>query len=93
LEVLAFAKEQGIADYLPPVLAMTRQLFPDREVGVFLDNDPDIPDDWHIVFAVDVTEWSVERIVDAQCRWAQEIFDHCPSTHVHLFRYALRARA
>ena len=44
-EVLALADEQGLAPYLEPVVAMTRQIFPGRPISVEATADYEIPDE------------------------------------------------
>ena len=89
-DVLAFAEQQGVADYLPAVLAMTRRIFPTWPIKVLLEGDPEIADDWHIVLEVQVPEdVDVDRAVDAHGQWSGEIFEHCPSTHVCVFRLGM----
>ena len=90
-EVSRFAKEKHVEQYLPKVLEMTRRIFPSaRGLAIFVDEDPEIADDRHIVFEVEATGLNVEQAVDAEWRWCGEIFDVCPSTHVCVFRLALR---
>ena len=84
-DVIAFAEEKGVSDYLPAVLEMTRQVFANRPVVPLLEDDPEIPDWRAIVMQVDVAGMNVERIVAAQQQWSAAIFQHCPATHVHLF--------
>ena len=86
-DVIAFAAEKGVSDYLPAVLEMTRQVFPNCPVVPLVEDDPEIPDWRAIVMQVDVTGMNVEQLVAAQQRWSAALFQHCPATHVHLFAY------
>lgn len=89
-DVLAFAKEQGVAAYLPAVLAMTRRIFPTWPIKVFLEDDPEIADDWHIILEVQVPEDATpEFLAEKHWQWSGEIFQHCPSTHVCIFRLGM----
>lgn len=89
--VLRFAKEQHVEEYVPKVLEMTRRIFPAaRRLAVLVDDDPEIPNDRHIVFEVEVSGLNVEQAVEAEWRWSGDIFDVCPSTHVCVFRLSLR---
>ena len=85
-----FAAEQGVAAYLPQVLAMTRQLFPDaRRLAIDVEDDPEIPQDRHLVIEVDVAGLSVDQYVAARFQWGQELFQLCPAPLVCVFRCAL----
>jgi hypothetical protein len=85
-DVLAFAAEQGVTEYLPAVSAMTRRIFPIAPMKVFLEEDPEIANDRHIVLKVPVArDTSVEDLVAFHRQWSSEIFQHCPATHVCVF--------
>lgn len=85
-DVLAFAEKEGVAAYLPAVLAMTRRIFPTWPIKVFLEGDPEIANEWHIVLEVQLPDdVDVDRAVEARWQWGGEIFEHCPSTHVCFF--------
>jgi hypothetical protein len=89
-DVQAFAEKEGVAAYLPAVVAMTRRIFPTWPIKVFLEDDPEIANDWHIVLEVEVPDGvDVDRIVEADWQWSREIFEHCPSTHVCVFRLGM----
>ena len=89
-EVRAFAAEQGVSAYLPAVLAMTRRIFPTWPIEVFLEDDPEIADDWHVVLEVQVPEdATAESLAEDHWQWGGEIFQHCPSTHVCIFRLGM----
>jgi hypothetical protein len=92
-EVLTFAREAGVAVYLGSVLEMTSRIFGNVPVTPRLEDDPDISNDRHIVFEVDVTGLSAEQLFEAQWRWSEEIYRHCPVPSVHVFRYGLVASA
>src|SRR5437588_8263017 len=91
-EVLALAAEQGVTAYLQPVLDLTHAVFPDRPVAVFVDEDLEIANDRHIILDVDVTGMSAEQMFACQQRWLRAVFDHCPATHVCVFRLAMNDR-
>jgi hypothetical protein len=89
-DVLTFAKEQGVAAYLPAVLAMTRRIFPAWPIKVFLEDDPEIANDWHIILEVQVPDTvEVETLLTLRGQWVREIFEQCPSTHVCVFRLGM----
>ena len=88
-EVQTFAEEQGVTAYLPAVLEMTRRLFPQAPMTVLVEDDPEIANDRHIVLEVAVTSRDVEELSAARQRWVSEIFQHCPATHVCVFRLGM----
>lgn len=89
-DVLAFAEKEGVAAYLPAVLAMTRRIFPTWPIMVLLEGDPEIANDWHVVLEVQVPDdVTAETLFDLDQRWVEQIFEHCPSTHVCIFRLGM----
>ena len=88
-EVRAFAEEQGVTAYLPAVQEMTRRIFPGAPLRLLVEDDPEIANDSHIVIEVDVSGRTVAELVAAEDKWTSEIFQHCPATHVVVFRLAL----
>ena len=55
-EVVALAAEEGVEEYLPKVIEMTQRVFPSASrLDVLTDEDPEIPDDRHIVMSVVIT--------------------------------------
>jgi hypothetical protein len=68
-EVVAFAREQGVEKYLPELIELARQVYPSAtRFEVFTDDDPEIAEDRHIVFELDVP-LSVEHALEADQRW------------------------
>ncbi len=88
-EVLAFAEEQGVADYLPAVAEMTRRLFPNYPLTVQLEDDPEIANDRHIVMVVQAKNLEVPRALDATWDWHRGLFASCPAPLVCVFRLGL----
>jgi hypothetical protein len=84
-EVLAFAKEKGVSAYLPAIREMTRKLFPQAAVQVFVQEDAELLDIRQIIFQVDFTELDPPDSVDAIRKWNRGLFKDCPATHVHVF--------
>jgi hypothetical protein len=67
-EMLAFAREQGVEQYLPGLIELARQVYPGAtRFEVFVEDDPDIADRY-IVFELDVP-LSVEEALEADRRW------------------------
>lgn len=85
-DVVAFAEKQGVGEYLPAVLAMTRRIFPASPIEVFLEEDAEIANDWHIIVEVQVpADSGVEELIATHEVWSKEIFRNCPATHVCIF--------
>jgi hypothetical protein len=85
-EVRAFAEQEGVTAYLPAVLEMTRRIFPAAPLRMFVEDDPEIPDDRHLVLKVELSGLDAQQLFEAQRRWTGDIFRHCPATHVPVFR-------
>jgi hypothetical protein len=89
-EVLDFAHRHQVAAYLDPLLEATRQVFPTaRELKVLLEADPELRDDWHIVFEVCVPSADLTDYLQAQHRWTGELYRICPAPLVGTFRLTL----
>jgi hypothetical protein len=89
-EVLAFAAVAGVTAELPAVVAMTRQVFPNATMSIYVEEDWEIPDDRHIVIETHVLGTSVEQGFQAQHQWSLGLLACCPSTLAHIFRVSLR---
>jgi len=88
--VLDFAVRNKVDLLLEPLLAATRQVFPTaRDLRVLLESDPEIRDDWHIVFDVGAPESDIPDYLEVQHRWVDELFRICPATSVCILRLAL----
>jgi hypothetical protein len=89
-EVLAFAVEQGVDHYLPAVLTMTQRQFPNaRRVQVQIEEDPEIPDDRHLVIDVETPVLDAAGYADAKFRWSRELLQLCPASLACIFRCVL----
>lgn len=84
-DVVAFAAEHGVADYVFPVLQMARRIFPGRLVTPRVEEDAEIPEERHIAMQVDVSGLNENQLFAAQQLWSAGIFEQCPAVHVHLF--------
>ncbi len=89
-EVHAFAAEKGVEQYLPKVVAMARRVFPQAAMHVQVEGDPELSYNWEIVFEVSADGIEEEELFDLEEQWPRELFQECPSTHVHLFCLSLR---
>lgn len=85
-DVLTLAAEQGVTEYLQPLLDTTRRLFPTaRSLTVSVNEDPEIRDMRTIVFDVRVPQADVPDFVSAVHRWTDELFRCCPAPLVTVF--------
>src|SRR5206468_1593475 len=65
-EVLDFARRRQIDPYLDPLLSATWRVFPTaRRLSVSLHGDPELRDDWHVRFEVEVPQGDVANYVQA----------------------------
>ena len=90
LDVLEFAGDRDIKSGLRPLLAITRTVFPSAPIELRLEDDPEIPDDKHIVVEVDVPGWTVDEMFAAHNQWTQLFFKTCSASNLYLFRLRLR---
>src|SRR5947209_8648807 len=88
-EVQTFAAEQGVTNYIPAIMNMTRQIFSNSTVQVVLEDDPEIADDRHITLEVSVRHMDVSQALQAEYRWHEGLFAHCPAPLAPVFRLGL----
>lgn len=89
-DVREFAVKHEIHAYLAPLLNALYQVFPTAtSISVTLEEDPEIRDDWHIIFYVKVPIEDVPNYVEARHRWNDESFRICPATLICYFRLCL----
>jgi hypothetical protein len=85
-DVLAFAAKHKVQVYLEPLLQGLQRLFPTAlSIRVYLEDDPEIRDDWHITFDVRVPQADVSDYVAAKRAWHDEQFRICPAPLVCIF--------
>lgn len=91
-EVVAFAREQGVEKYLPKLIEWARQVYPSaNRFDVFTEDDPEIINDRHIVFELDVP-LTVEQALEADDHWHEGVFRICPAPLVCIFRLSADLR-
>jgi hypothetical protein len=79
-EVLAFAQEAGVSEYLDPLLKATHELFPDAPPPrVSVDEDPEIVNLRNIMFELDIPFTSVDDYSKEQRRWIDALCRVCPA--------------
>lgn len=85
-EACDFALEHGVSAELPVVLEMTHRLFPQAMVSVFVEDDPEIANDRHIVILAKGVNLTVDDAVEATWDWHREMSTCCPAPLVCVFR-------
>jgi hypothetical protein len=77
-DVLAYAAEKGVEQFLVPYLELTKRIFPAAQrLEIVLEEDPEIADLTFIVFKVQVAGLSVSQAVEAQQSWIRESLECC----------------
>lgn len=89
-DVVDFAIANGVEDCLQPLLEATHHIFPTaRFVKVQIDDDPEIRDERHILYNVQVAGLSLDESRTAGRRWNQELFRICSPVRSCVFRIFL----
>jgi len=88
-EVRTFAQEMGVSAYLSGVVQATRDVFPQREILLRVEAEPDRATNAEIVLNVDVDGLSASEIRALERRWVAEFFQNCPIEHAHFFCLSL----
>jgi hypothetical protein len=79
------AASHGADQYLPPLVEMSRRIFPSaRCLKVQMEDDPVIEDDCCLVFVIEAP-LSVSEAVAAIGRWYRGLFECCPPAQAQLF--------
>jgi hypothetical protein len=93
-EVVSFAITHNLDSYLEPLLEITRRLFPTaRRLAVRVDKDPEIRDEAHIAFEVEVAGLTPVEAVAADREWGRELFRIHPSPRQHDFVLLINLRS
>jgi hypothetical protein len=88
-DALDFAAEQGVAQYLPPLLELLPRVFLNaRNFTVTVEDDPELANERHIVFDVYLPSMGPE-VLEAKHRWNRETLQICPATQICLFRLVM----
>lgn len=91
-EVLAYAAEHGVEQYLDPLREATLRVFPTAEgLRVFRDDDPELRDVRWIVFEVHVPEEELANFVVNCHRWSEEKRRVCSPPLGHHFVLDVRS--
>jgi hypothetical protein len=91
-DVVSFAQEQGVEQYLSPVIELARQVYSSAtRFDVFVEDDPEIANDRHIVFRLAVPLDLLESR-EADRRWHEGVFRIVPAPLVCVFRLSVDLR-
>lgn len=91
-EVLAYAAEQGVGQYLEPLREATLRVYPNaRSLHVFKEDDHELRDVRWILFEVRVPEEELANIVATSHQWSAELFRICSPRLSHHFVLSVRA--
>ena|ERR1700722_4166641 len=89
-DVLAFAKQAGVTDYLDPLLKATRELIPAAQaLRVKVEADPEIQDDRHIEWEIDIPFTGVDDYLKLQRHLIETLCGVCPAPLTCVFRFLL----
>jgi hypothetical protein len=88
-DVQAFAVAQKVDAYLPGFVEAARKAFPGATIQVFLEDDPEIENDWRIVVHAQGARLTLEQALEARNAYYREVFAVCPAPLVCAFRLRL----
>ncbi len=92
-EVEAFAKERGLAPYLPALAETLQRVFAEaRCLKAEIEEDPEIANLRHLLFSAEVPWPTYEQARLARNLWYQETADVCPAPLLCEFRLHIDRR-
>lgn len=89
-EVLAFAREQQVEQYLPVVLETAKRVFPNDRLSLALDEDPEVEDLKHIVLITEGAGLGVGEFLAANDEYHLSLFASIPAALICTFRLSVR---
>ena len=87
--VADFARDNGVAACIRPILAVTGQCFPGCPVVLRLEEDAEVDSDTYILIEVDVSGWSADEMFSAWNRWSDEFCRTCAPENSFVFQIRL----
>ncbi len=89
-EVVSFAGRHEVTAWLDPLRQTLERQFPTAScIATRVEEDPEIRDDCHIVFEVQVPRVDIADFAAAKKRWHEELFRLVPGPSVCCFRLNL----
>src|SRR4051812_23987378 len=92
-EVLEFAAQRGVTDYLEPMLDATLRVFPTaRRIEVHVERDPEFSSDDGILFLIHIAATAIpdSEVVGAFRAWNRATSDCCPAPLICTFLLRLK---
>lgn len=89
-DVLAFAAERGVTDYLMPLYELATDCFPGIDAAVHLERDYEISDLGWIVYRMSASNWLHDRSWAAKERWDNTVHATLPKDVRGLFGLDVR---
>jgi hypothetical protein len=90
-EVPEYAASQGVAEYLEPVLEMTRRHFANsRRFDAYVEDDPELRDVRFLILDVELPPCEPTQAVERLFQWDQELVKICSSSHALAFTLRMR---
>ena len=77
-EVLSFAAEKGVSEWVYPVLEMTARAFPGRSIKLSVEYDYEDPEWQYIVLRTDVHDYTTEQYITADNALGAEFVRRIP---------------
>jgi hypothetical protein len=88
-EVLSFAAEKGVSEWVYPVLEMTARVFAGCPLRLFVECDYEDSDWQYIVLEADVKGYDPDRLLKAQLKWTRELVASVPAQPGQFFIYGI----
>jgi hypothetical protein len=89
-EVLSFAAEKGVSEWVYPVLEMTARAFPGRTITLSVGYDYEDPDWQYIVLDTDIRDYTVEQYRAADDSLGKEFVRTLPPAARQYFVHGIR---
>jgi hypothetical protein len=80
-EVVAFAAQQGVAQFLPSVVEFTRRVFRSCPLSISIGQDAEDETHRYVALDVNVTSLDPDQLMAAQLAWSANIFSVCPAPY------------
>jgi hypothetical protein len=88
-EVLSFAAEKGVSEWVYPVLELTGRVFAGCPMKIFVEHDYEDSDWQYIVLEVGSKGYTSEQLFAAQQQWSAEMVQSLPDYPRQYFIYGL----
>jgi hypothetical protein len=89
-DVLAFAAERGVTDYLVPLYELAKHSFGGAAVAVRLEEDAEVANYRWITYEVDTAGRTAEQLFDDHRRYTEALVALCPPPVSECFALGMR---